>query len=356
MIIADTQVDKIKNIVELAVNAPSGDNGQPWKFRIIKKSLEVILVSDADDSLFNFRETGSIFAHGALILNIEIISSTLGYETTVEYFPNGESNELTARIHFQSKKKVIEDPLFKSVKRRCTNRKFYSTKKLDGKHKETLEKVFSDDDNIDLHLLENLSENPNIIRILSFNDRLLLENQKIHQKIFSIINWTNEEEKLKRKGLFVDAMELNPAQVAAFRNFSNWNSMRVLNKLGISKLIAKQNQRLYLSSSAIGIVVINSDTRINFLNAGKTFQKLWLTATKIGLSIHPVTGIAYLINSVKAGNIKDFSDSDLELIREAEKQINSSFNLMGQTFAMIFRVGYSDAPSAKSAKLPPKFI
>lgn len=356
MLIADTQVEKIKKIVGVAVNAPSGDNGQPWKFRIIKKSLEVILVKDADDSIFNFRETGSIFAHGALIMNIEIVASTLGYKTTVEYFPNGENNEITARIHFQGKNKVIEDPLYKSIKRRCTNRKFYSTKELDSKHKDTLLKAFSKDDNIAVYFLENLSENPDIIKILSYNDRLLFENKKAHNKIFSIINWTDEEEKLRRKGLFVKAMELNPAQVAAFRKFSSWNIMKSLNKLGISKLIAKQNQRLYLSSSAIGIVVINSDNKINFLNSGRKFQKLWLTATKNGLSIHPVTGIAYLINCVKAGETKHFSDSDLELIREAEKQINFSFNIKGQTIAMIFRVGYSDAPSAKSLKLPPNFI
>lgn len=103
-------------------------------------------------------------------------------------------------------------------------------------------------------------------------------------------------------------------------------------------------------------MIINNDTKINFLKAGRKFQKLWLTATKIGLSIHPVTGIAYLINRVKAGDVKHFSDSNLELIREAEKQINFSFNLKGQTIAMIFRIGYSDEPSARSAKLPPNFI
>lgn len=348
--------ETLKKILELAVHAPSGDNGQPWKFKIISDTLETILIKDSDNSLYNYRDSGSIFSHGALIKNIEVISPNYGFHAVPVIFPNGENDEVTSKIIFNYNSNIQTDPLSKYVKLRCTNRKFYNLTKINSACKQLLIQSFNNSSDINIHILEDLTNKKQLIEVLSYNDRLLFENKYIHDKIFQIINWTEKEEIKKGKGLFVKAMELSPEQIIAFRKFKNWNIMKLLNSLGISKLIAKQNQRLYSSSSAIGLVSIKNFSNFNYLNAGRKFQQFWLSATKLGLSIHPIAGLAYLINRVKENDKTNLSEGDLELIRLAEKQIYLSFNLKEQFLAMIFRIGYDGEPSARSSKLPPNII
>lgn len=346
----------IKDILNLAIYAPSGDNSQPWKFRIKENSIDIILIKAFDKSLYNFQEAGSLFAHGALVENIEIISTKYGFNTTVNYFPNGRQSDVVVTINLHKDKSIKEHLLFPYIKLRHTNRKFYDGKTLSQDQKNSLINIAPEIESAEVRFIENLIKQKSLIEAISFNDRLLFENKYIHDILFQIINWTEEEDKQKGTGLFIKTLELSPDQRVAFRKFRSWNTVKVLNKLGIPKLMAKQTQRLYSTSAAIGVVIIDSDTPQNYLLAGRVFQRLWLLATKEGLSIHPVTGIVYLAKRVKGGDYSRLSQKDRELIMEADKRIGKSFNLEKQNITMLFRIGHSEKPSARSSRLPLKII
>jgi hypothetical protein len=61
---------EIKEILELAVNAPSGHNSQPWRFVIQDNTIQIFNIPDKDKTLFNWKQKGSLTAHGTLIENI----------------------------------------------------------------------------------------------------------------------------------------------------------------------------------------------------------------------------------------------------------------------------------------------
>lgn len=46
----------IKEILESAIYAPSGENNQPWKFRLKDNGIDVFNVPERDTSLYNFRQ------------------------------------------------------------------------------------------------------------------------------------------------------------------------------------------------------------------------------------------------------------------------------------------------------------
>ena len=71
--------DSFKKILDIAVHAPSGDNSQPWRFKFDQNSILLFNLEDRDPTLYNFRQRGSYFAHGAIIENIIIVAGTLGY-------------------------------------------------------------------------------------------------------------------------------------------------------------------------------------------------------------------------------------------------------------------------------------
>ena len=114
-------VEDIKKIIEIAVNAPSGENVQPWKFRIKDDELYVYNIPERDQSPYNFMQRGSLVAHGALIENILIASSPIGLEANVSLFPDGSKEDLIAVVSF-SKSTPKDESLFEYITKRSTNR------------------------------------------------------------------------------------------------------------------------------------------------------------------------------------------------------------------------------------------
>ena len=84
------------DILNHAINAPSGENCQPWKFKITNNQIYIFNIPERDQSSYNFKQKGSLVAHGALIENILIISSVIGFDTKVTFFPEKEKSDLIA--------------------------------------------------------------------------------------------------------------------------------------------------------------------------------------------------------------------------------------------------------------------
>jgi hypothetical protein len=63
---------EIRYIIEQGIQAPSGDNGQPWKFSYRDNIIELYLNKEADRSFFNFRQIASIISCGAVLENMRL--------------------------------------------------------------------------------------------------------------------------------------------------------------------------------------------------------------------------------------------------------------------------------------------
>ena len=104
----------IKKIIEVAVNAPSGSNSQPWRFKVREGVIEIIAEPEKDHPILNFRNRGTWIAHGALIENIVILASAFGYKAGVSIFPNKNEKNITARISLIANH-VVKDFLCESI-------------------------------------------------------------------------------------------------------------------------------------------------------------------------------------------------------------------------------------------------
>ena len=63
--------DPIRQILESGIQAPSGENSQPWRFKRERNGdVERVWLfnrPEADQSLYNYEQSGSYVAHGALL-------------------------------------------------------------------------------------------------------------------------------------------------------------------------------------------------------------------------------------------------------------------------------------------------
>ena len=345
--------DVLQDILNLAVNAPSGDNAQPWKFKIDGTTVSVFNIPDKDGTLYNYKQRGSLVSHGAVIENIVIIAKQRGLTTKVQILP--DEKDCTAKIEF-SEGTIAHQELFNAIPLRATNRKPYTGEALTAQQKE---KLFASakDANGELRLVESSQLIKELSLALSLNEQLLMENRELHDFLFAMIRWTKEEEQ-RTSGLYVKTMEFpTPVQLLLRFVVVHWGATQFLNKIGLSKVIPKQSSALYATSSAFGAICIRNSSETSFIEGGRALQRVWLTATSLGLSIQPVTALPYLMQRIEDKDIRSLSKEHVAQIEDSYAHIRLAFNLNDEErIALLFRLGRGDAPTAVSMKHPPLMI
>jgi len=341
----------IRQILESAILAPSGDNCQPWQFKIQGDRIQVFNIPGKDTSLFNFKQTASLVAHGALVENMVIAASAAGYAATVRAFPEPGVPNLVASVELQ-KAALPCDPLYPFLPARATNRKRYGGGALSASEREALLAAGQDGCGAKLRLLEGDTEKKSVAKIIGLNDRLVFENRYLHAFLYDHIRWSDAEARSAGDGLDVKTLDLAPPDALALKFFKRWSLLPVFNTFGVSRIIGKSAEKLALSAAALGAVAVGGNSSADYFCGGRLVQRVWLESTRCGLSFQPMTGIVFLMNRVLEGATEELSASQVGVIRQARQQLDAAFGLAGETVVMMFRVGRSSPPSARSLRLP----
>ena len=342
--------ETITKILENSINAPSGSNSQPWRFEFKDNKLYLIALPEKDHPILNVRNRGTWIAHGALIENIIISSSHFGHKANFKIFPLPEKPNVTAIFEFEENKPT-DEPLFSSISNRATNRKPYSKKPLNKEHKESILSSIVSIDGIKLKLIEDKKAIQQLAEAASINEVVTLENEKLHKLFFDEIVWTREEDKEKGKGLYIKTMELKLPQQIALKLFRRWEVMNLFNKLKFARGIARGNSKTYASCSAM-IGIVTKDNDADFITAGRAMERIWLEATRLGLSFHLLTGPLFYYQALAFKN-EIFSEEHREIIADAYNKTKRYLSVGNETIALLFRMGYDGQPSALSIKKDP---
>ncbi len=333
----------LKEIINISIYAPSGDNSQPWRFKIKNNIISVYNVFEKDVSLYNFNMYASMIAIGALLENIKISATHFGYICKIKISEDLSKN-LIAECAF-TKGLIKEDTLFRYIKERQTNRKPYKKDKIELEIIKELQncKFLSE---IDLKIITETELIKKLADACSVNEQIVLENKKLHDFLFEHITWTEEEDKIKR-GFYIKTLELKGPQGPAFKFLRFWEINKLLNKIGISKFVARDNAKLYSQSGAMLAVTTNKIDRMSFLRTGIFTQRLWLIATKYNIYMQPLTGIIFLNHRVDdKNNQEQFESKHLELIKTSYNKIRTIIGSRNKFITIMFRLGYADKPSA----------
>ena len=351
--IAEEHITKLLND---AVTAPSGDNSQPWWFHLEKNALEVHMIPDKDNPILNFRLSGSYVALGALIENIMILSTQAGLKTDLEILPDNSLPHLIARVTFSDDAVITPDSLAEYVTKRATNRKPYHKKELST---DIMRDITASGDEISSVCRVVISTDKDVIKntanASSAMERVALETEAIHKLFFGNIVWNDEEEISRGMGLPIKTTELPPPIQLLFRYIKNWDKTKMLNHIGLSRMASKANAATYATTPLVGVIVAPAFEPRAYIDAGRVFERVWIKAAKNGLAFQPVTGILFLAQRVIAKETQDLHQEHLPLIQSAYETIKKGFGISDKIPALYFRIGYADAPSARTKRRPPEF-
>lgn len=346
-------IEEFRRILEFAVNAPSGSNSQPWRFEVRGSELTVIALPEKDHPVLNYHNRGTWIAHGALIENIKIAAAALGYGTNIRIFPDTRNPNITAYITFVESVPA-EEGLFQAIPKRVTNRRPFDPYPLTEEQKKyLLASVREVGEGSEVRFVEEKEKIQRLAIAVAANEIVTLENEKLHKLFFGEIVWNKKEEAKRKMGLYLKTMELKPPQEVALKLFRHWPVMRVLNKLGVARGIAKGNAKIYAKTAAIGAVTVQDSDR-DFLTAGRIIERIWLKALKMEFGFHLITGTMFFWQRIALGKSKEFSSEHETLIKSEYDAIESIVGAQGKIVVALFRIGRGGEPTARSTKAPPE--
>lgn len=349
--------DTLLAILKRAINAPSGENCQPWKFSWSRESneLQVFNIPERDTSLYNVSGSGSLIAQGALIENIAIIASTHKFKTLIQVEKSSVATNLVATLKFENSPSLEPDNLAAYIEKRCTNRKMYRPFTFEASDRNELNRA-AEVTVVSVKYIDNKTDISAISGAMSMNERIVFEHPLIHNFFFSHIRWTKAEEEKEKNGFYLPTLELDEKQQQAMKLFKRWNIVKILNYIGVSRMIANDNKKNYASSSLIGAILIEEITKQNLIAVGRAFQRIWLTVTKQGLSLQPATGIVLLKLAIDQGASGEFTQGQRDIINAAYVKFTELFGEDKKKIAVMFRIGDGGEPSAYSQKMPPEIL
>jgi len=327
-------------LAQAAAQAPSGDNCQPWRFAVEDGRLRIFLNPGEDQSFFNFRQIASLLACGAAVQNVVTAAPDTGWSAQAVLMPgNGDENEI-ASIGF-TKTGDLPDPASSAVWTRCTNRRpFLSRRAVEPFCQESLREAAAP-----AHLLYVQNPRPmlGLGRLVYLADRIRVERRDLHEHFMGMTRFDPPDGGDSPDGLPLKNLYAGAAGEAFLRLTRPWSRMRAANMLGVGRLVALHSKQSIAASPLAGLLCVESSSPQDVVKGGMALERVWLTATRLGLALQPMTAITLFWLRWKLEGPDAFSQSHQRLLKLVWPEFEACFPGLGEKYwpMMLFRAGYA---------------
>ncbi len=293
----------MRYLVGHGVQAPSGGNCQPWRFLTDNETLWVVHDRARSASRLDGDGRGAYVALGAAIENLRLAALHRGYQTDIAYLPEVRpglrgDDEVVAALRFRRvapHEPIGDASLFPAIGRRMTDRKRYGRAWLSATQRCELIAAAARED-CRLTLLEGDTELAEIGEIVGAGDRLRILSDELHGEMMTEVRWSRREAQISRDGLDLDTLELSPSEEVAFRLIRRPEVARFLQRENGASVLTTLSDNAIRESAAVGLISVSRHDREAQLRGGQAIERLWLLATQLGLSWHPMTALIYMLD------------------------------------------------------------
>ena len=352
----------IEEILDLGRWAPSGDNVQPWRFRILDDAtVAVELRQDATGRIYEYRDgEPTLLAVGMLMETLRVAATfwQRGMTWDDPVLPG-------LVLRFPPAPGAPPDPLLSFLTLRSVVRRGTTRRRLTPGEKQALEACLDDGVAIGGVTISGLAidwhEGPRALgqfgrlNALATGIRLrAAEAFPIHQRV---LDWSraHSPDRIPARAIGLPRPMLPLMRWAMQR----WERMRLLNRLGGVALTAWQLDRLPARNSAAFFVIRTTPgsgeetSQARLLRTGRCLQRLWLTATRLGLAIQPVLATLAFAEYGTSGNAFTQDPSLLGKAAELAQRFAAVTGRAPGEVVFIARIGAPrpGLPGARSTRL-----
>ncbi|MBI2034782.1 MAG: nitroreductase family protein [Candidatus Levybacteria bacterium] len=303
--------EQIVFLLRYGILAPSTHNTQPWKFKIQNDALYIypdwnlrLAYADPDDH-------NIYISLGCCIENILCAASyfQLPYSLSIH---SKSKNDSYVKIIF-TKNKNNDDRnfayLFPFITKRYSNKLSYLQKPIEETALKELANAQTENDVkivlIDRHHL--------VYTISQLHRKAMLTIGKNKGFREELTSWVRTNNTTSSDGMPGFVMGFSPLQVSIGKV--------VLRYQFIFPILAKKDISLIQKSPAVGVIVSKNESVVSWINTGRAYERLALTATSLGINI-----------TIMAAMIQD---------KDSQAELAQILQLHGLNPQLFFRLGYS---------------
>jgi len=341
-------------ILDMARWAPSGDNSQPWRFKITDDSHVVIHGHDTrDHCVYDLRGHASQLSQGILLETIAIAASGHGVQAHIQSRSGQPDTNPVFDIEFTNNPDTKPDPLLPHISRRMVQRRPMSTRPINNRERQLLEASVDSDSHI--IWLESFRDRLRVARLLSRNGGLRLTLPEAFKTHSSIIQWDSDqsEDRIPAKAVGLDPVTTHLMRWA----MGSWNRVDFLNRYMAGTLIPRIELDFLTGIACASHFIIMAKeparTLDDFVAAGRSVQRFWLTCTRLGLQLQPEMTPLIFHSYVRNGIEFSSNQRSQKLAKKLAAQLEDiAAHEKIEHAVFMGRIGSGSTPTARSVRLP----
>ena len=344
----------LQRILDRARWAPSGDNTQPWRFEVLGENHIVVHGYDTRDRVvYDLDGHASQLAVGALLETIQIAASAESCFTFITRRPDTSDTHLQFDVHFRQDATLEPDPLASFIEKRVVQRRPMSIRPLTREQK--VDMANSLPEGYQVQWFEGLPRRWRLAKLMFDNAKLRLIIPEAYEVHKSVIEWNARysTDKIPDQALGVDTI------TARFMHWAmaDWRRIKFFNTWLMGHLPPRIQLDLLPGMACAAHFALFAPSPLssadNYLASGRTMQRFWLTATRLGLFIQPEMTPVIFTRYHRRGLSFTHTTKALALAKELNERL---IGLLGsrnvESLFFIGRLGYGPTPWSRSIRQP----
>jgi nitroreductase len=260
---------QLRFLLRYAILAPSMRNTQPWRFEVDGNAVQLFAAPSSPQPIADPESRELYLSLGCALENLLVAAEHFGFSHELRYFPDGTSSDLAARIVFElggSRTPARAHITLNAITQRHNDNSVYHRMPVPPHVRRRLQACCVEPE-LRLQLIDDLLFRQKVDELTLEADRLEFSNPAFRKELSSRI----------REGVFGDS-----------RIVSGLSGLAV-SKLDLGEAVARQDHQLVLSAPLLGMISGRTDTHLVHMKAGQVFERLWLSATTMGVRVHPMS-------------------------------------------------------------------
>jgi hypothetical protein len=340
--------DEVTRIVDAARRAPSGGNIQPWRFEADDDEIRFYLVPERTTAM-DVRFRASYVGIGAALFNARVAAAAMGRLGTCKLFPEGYPSRHVATLRLGDGRDADLAELHGHVATRAANRRPGEPTVVSAATVEQLRRGVANE-GAELRLLTARDRLEALSEVIAESDRIRFLTPTLHREMFAELRVPGRDP--IDEGIDVRTLELGPGERTALDLLRRPDVMAHLAEWRAGQMLGMRSKLGVASASAMAAVVVPRADPIAYVRGGAAVERLWLSADRRGLSLHPISPI-FLFAVDADERLGLVGERNIDALTGLTHRFNELFELAdGERVALLLRVLTAPAPGVKSARLP----
>lgn len=330
-------------ILGSAVLAPSADNQHRIRFRVDGDTIHIRYTEFLPQG--GYKRVLALLSLGAVIENLAIAASRFGLGAQTTFEPDSMQRGLAVQVCLNPGGAV--DPLWQTIPLRHTNRRLrFRGPQMNDLELRDLDAAVHAYPSTRLVWLDEPEWRKKALSLMRRAETERFHNRILHEELFSAIRFNVGWKASCPEGLPPGALAVEAPMRPLFALLRHWPVMRLANLLGAHHILGMR--ACYLPcrfTPNLGLLAVENTDNQSVVDAGRSFQRLWLALTKQGRVLQPMPASAlYALDGVQAESIPPLLQLKLNQGWRAR--------LPTHTALVLFRIGLAKPVAIKAARRP----